>query len=451
MRTLILALSLAAIAAADTVVCKDKRRIEGKIIEETEALVKVQVKNGAVTIPRYQIQEVIHGATTEEVYEERRARVDISDPAALLDLAAWCDKNHLAKQAAAEYARVLASGPDPGPEPAKEIADAEPAGTKARRDIFLKAHAALKHEIYEGHWLSFEDYCKARGLVQFDGNWMSPAEAKLKSALKERKELEKALSDKVRECLRKLASGDIDTRTEARDQLDAIPADLKFDPLLENVENRTAEIRAYCIGALSTYNRPEILPRIARRVLVDESEALRNISLDVLKKLNHPDTWAHLQKGLQSESSFIRIRAANALCDFPNEAAAEALLNALQKAAAPKGGFTFGTTETDPRLAGGTKMTDDARRALEGAGKVPGKTNGGMNALEDPEDKSRKEQADKEKAAYARALEKCTGLAYGENLGMWKEWWLQKHAATAAKGEMGGTEKPEPVDKPPSK
>ncbi|MCC6737911.1 MAG: HEAT repeat domain-containing protein [Planctomycetia bacterium] len=448
MRTLLLALALAAVAAADTVTCRDGRRIEGKIVEETETHVKLQVKNGAVTIPRHQILQVQKGATTLEVYEQRRSRVDPSDTRGLFELAEWCRQARLEKQAKEEYERVLASGPDPGPEPAKEVADAEPPEVKSRRAIFVKAHEALKHEVHEGRWLAYEDWCRARGLVEFDGAWMSPEEARLKKALKEQRELEQAIAAKVGECLRKLASGDLAVRDEAREQLDAIPADLKFAPLLENVESRTAEIRAYCIGALAAIARPEALPRLARRVLVDESEALRSAASDGLRKINHPETWTHLQKGLQSESSQVRIRAANALCDFPDERAAESLLNALVKAAAPKGGFSFGTTEPDPRLAGGTKMSDEARRALEAAGKVPGKTGGGLDPFGDSEEKAKKEQADREKAAYVRALEACTGLSYGENLEMWREWFLQKRAATAAKNESGAKEKaPEGEDK----
>ncbi len=447
MRSLVFALVLAAAAAADTVVTRDGRKIEGKIVEETEAQVKVQVKNGAVTIPRHQIREVIHGATTLEVYEQRRERVDATDAKALLDLALWCKEMHLDKQAAAEFERVLASGPEPGPPPPKAEVDNEPAETKARREAFRRAHEELKHEQYEGRWMTFDDYCRARGLVQFDNAWMTPEEAKLKAALKEQRELEKAIAEKVRECLRKLSSNDVAARDEAREQLDAIPGDLKLAPLLENVENRTAEVRAYCIGALSALNRPEALPRLARRVLVDESQALRSAALDALHKLNHPDTWTHVQKGLSSEYSYVRIRAANALCEFPNENAAESLLNALVKAAAPKGGVTFGTTEADPRLAGGTRMSDEAKRALEAAGKVPGKPSGGMTPFADPEDAARKEEAEKEKAAFIRALAACTGLNYGENLEMWREWFLQKHAATAAKNESGAKDKEEQPEK----
>ncbi len=439
MRIVILALALAAVAAADTVVCKDKRRIEGKIVEETEAHVKVQVKNGAVTIPRHQIFEVIHGATTLEVYEQRRERVDPADPVALLDLAKWAHENRLAKQSLAEYERILLSGPEPGP-----IDDPEglPAAEKTRRAAFRAAHEALKHTWYDGRWMTWEQFCKAKGLVEFDGAWMTPEEAKLKSALKEQRELEKALSEKVRECLRKLTSADLDLREEARAQLDSIPGEFKLAPLLEHVESRSAEIRAYCIGALASLGRPEALSRLARRVLVDESEALRTAALDGLKKLNHPDTWIQIQKGLQSDYSYVRIRAANALCDFPNEAASESLLNALMKAAAPKGGVTFGTTEADPRFAGGTKMSPEAREAMEKAGKLPG-SSGGMDPFSDPEDKAKKEQAEKEKAAYIRALAACTGLNYGENLEMWREWFLQKKAATAAKAELGGKDKDE--------
>ena len=417
MRTILLLVLLAAPLAADTVVCRDGRRIQGKIAEETEAHVKLTVKHGSVTIPRYQIKEIIRGATTEEVYEDRRARTDASDVKALLELAAWCAENGLRKEAAAEYERVLAADPEN-----------------------LRAHDALKHVKQDGRWMTFEEACRARGLVEYDGLWITPEEAKLKQALREKQALEKAIQDKVRDCLRKLASADIAARDEAREQLETIPPEMKYVPLLEGIDSRSSEIRSYCIGALSAYDRPELMPKLARRLLVDESEAIRGIAAESLKKLNHPDTWIQIQKGLQSDAPQVRIRAANALCTFPNENAAEALLNALVRVLAPKGGFSVESREPDPRLAGDPKMTDAARKALENAGKMPG---GGMNPLEDPQQKAKEEQNLREKAAIVKALEACTGLAYGDNVDSWREWWLQKHAASAAKAQGGGDPKKE--------
>jgi hypothetical protein len=417
MRSLALLLLAAGFTLADTVICKDKRRIEGKIVEETEAHVKLQVKNGAVTIPRYQIERVERGATTREVYEARRDRIDPSDAKALLELARWCAENNLKKEAQAEFSRVIGVDPENA-----------------------AAHEALGHVFEGGRWMTLEEACRAKGLVEFDGLWMTPEEAKLKAALKEKQELEKAISEKVRECLRKLASANLEAREEARAQLEQIPAELKFQPLLEHVESRTAEIRAYAIGALSAYNRPEVMPRVARRALVDDSEAIRGVAMDTLRALRLPETWIHLQKGLQSEYSQVRVRAANAICEFPDEGAAEALMSALSRVMRPKGGFSVERHDPDPRFAGDPKMTDDAKKALGDAGKLP---SGGMNPLDDPSEKAKRDQEEREKAALVRALEKCTGLAYGDNLDAWREWWLKRHAATAAKEAMGGKEKPD--------
>jgi hypothetical protein len=413
MRFATVLLALSAAASADTIVCRDGRKIEGRILEETDEYVKLAVKHGAVTVKRGQIEKIERGATTVEVYEAKRARIVAGELGthlhawqATLDLAKWCAEHKLEKEARIEYGRAVELNPD-----------------------CEEARIALKHVKVDGAWMTFEDACRLRGLVEFDGVWMTPEEAKLKAALKEQEAIEKEIREKVRELLRKLAAPAMETRDEARAALEQIPAEYMFAPLMEHVEHKSAEVRSYCVGALSKYPRPEVMPKVARRVLVDESEAIRAAALEALKVLAHPDTWIHLQRGLASEYAHVRMRSANALADFPNERAAEALLNSLTRLMAPRGGTSIESRTTDPRLLGDPNLSPEARKAL--------KEGGGLGLAEDPAEKAKKEQAEKEKKAVIRALESCTGLAYGDNVDEWRNWWLQKHAATAAKGGAG--------------
>ncbi|NUN50304.1 MAG: hypothetical protein HUU15_15945 [Candidatus Brocadiae bacterium] len=417
MRAWILALAFAAPALADTVICKDGRKIEGRILEDTEHGVKLEVRHGSVTIPRHQIRSVERGATSEEVYRERSARIAPGDVKAMLDLARWCDEQKLRKEATAEYQRVIAADPENE-----------------------KARTALGHVRHEGVWMTFEDSARAKGLVEFGGQWMPPEQARVKQALKEQKELEQAIAERVRDSFRKLSSADIEARARARELLDGIPADYKYLPILENLENRSADVRAYCVGALGPFDRPEAMAKLARRVLLDESAVIRDAATEMLRTWNRPDTWIQIQKGLQSDSAAVRIRAAQALVVFPNEGAAEALISALAKAGQPRGGFSVERRDPDPRYAGGANLTPEARKALEDAGKLP---SGGMNPLGSPDDDAKKEALEKELTAYGRALEACTGLSHGRNLDAWRDWWLRKHAASSGGGAQPAD--PEPV------
>jgi hypothetical protein len=76
-----------------------------------------------------------------------------------LRLATWAQSRELATQAREAYERVLAADP-----------------------LNADAHLALGHVRMGERWLSAADANRARGLVEFEGTWMSPEERQLRMA-----------------------------------------------------------------------------------------------------------------------------------------------------------------------------------------------------------------------------------------------------------------------------
>lgn len=70
---LLLALLLAPLAIADTLVMKDGRRLEGTIIEEDADTVSFKIRSGVVKIKKEEIEQIIRGGGTETPKEESDA------------------------------------------------------------------------------------------------------------------------------------------------------------------------------------------------------------------------------------------------------------------------------------------------------------------------------------------------------------------------------------------
>ncbi|GIW72553.1 MAG: hypothetical protein KatS3mg102_2095 [Planctomycetota bacterium] len=90
----------AAPAVADEVQLKDGTVLEGTVVLEPDApTVRLVVPFGSVQIPREQIERITFGPTAEEMYVERARQTDVSDPAAVRELASWARRHGLTERA----------------------------------------------------------------------------------------------------------------------------------------------------------------------------------------------------------------------------------------------------------------------------------------------------------------------------------------------------------------
>jgi hypothetical protein len=94
---------------ADTISLKNGRRIEGRIVSQSESAVKIEVPGGLMDLPRSQIASIEERLSIEDDYAARYARVPLDDPSALERLAAWARRHQLEEKARAleEHARGI--------------------------------------------------------------------------------------------------------------------------------------------------------------------------------------------------------------------------------------------------------------------------------------------------------------------------------------------------------
>lgn len=130
-------------------------------------------------------------------YAETLARLDARDVLGHFKLAAWCDAHGLAAQAEERYRHVLRLDPDHAATRARLAyvrfrgqwlarAEAEAQGLRKLHGEWVTAEEAERIEkglrLYEGQWRTPEEILVAKGFVQDEGVWVTPAEREVRVA-----------------------------------------------------------------------------------------------------------------------------------------------------------------------------------------------------------------------------------------------------------------------------
>ncbi len=156
--------SMARSARADEIVLRGGGTVEGKILEETPAAVKIKTRFGVQTYPRAKIVKVVYKKTRREEFDERFAKVDKKDAAALMALAEWAREQGLTRERKTVLRAVIAADPE-----------------------HVAAHKALGHVRVDGEWMSKQDAARAKadreaadkrakGMVRYKGEWVTREE-----------------------------------------------------------------------------------------------------------------------------------------------------------------------------------------------------------------------------------------------------------------------------------
>jgi hypothetical protein len=144
---------LSATAYADDVHLKGGGQVTGQIVERTEAAVKVDVGAGVVTVPMASVLRIDAGQSPLQEYRAREAQIAPGDAAGWRSLGLWAAGKSLATQSREAFVKVIALDPN----------DAV-------------ANHALGRVQLEGRWVSQEEAYRAQGYVEFEREWMMPAE-----------------------------------------------------------------------------------------------------------------------------------------------------------------------------------------------------------------------------------------------------------------------------------
>jgi hypothetical protein len=143
----------AAAAGADEVWLKGGGRLVGDVLEKRPNAVVLDVGAGTVTLPLARVERIVSSTVALTEFRERAAKLAAGDVAGWTALAGWAEQKELRTLSREAWRRVLSA--DPGN---------------------AVAHQALGDVLYRDQWLDFASVQRARGLIEHDGVWMTPAE-----------------------------------------------------------------------------------------------------------------------------------------------------------------------------------------------------------------------------------------------------------------------------------
>jgi hypothetical protein len=140
-------------ARADEVFLKGGGQLSGRVVSRSATEIEVDVGAGTIGVPVSSVLRIEEGRSPLDEYDERASRLLAGDADGWVALGDWASSRGLGSQAREAYGRALAASPlDP------------------------RANEALGNVLVDGRWVSEEEGYRARGYVQHEGDWVTPAE-----------------------------------------------------------------------------------------------------------------------------------------------------------------------------------------------------------------------------------------------------------------------------------
>ncbi|MHC4607617.1 MAG: HEAT repeat domain-containing protein, partial [Planctomycetota bacterium] len=194
-----------------------------------------------------------------------------------------------------------------------------------------RARAALGYRKHGDRWMTEEEINRAKGLVKHKGEWMTPGQKEIEEALEERRKLDAELQKEVRRLVQQLESDSREAREEAEARLDGMDDDLKTEPFLAALKSPVSGVRLYVVRELGRMKAAEAVPHLARTVLHDAEDYVRQAAIESLRAIGDGSTYTHFLPPLSKDSAILRVRAVEALGEYPDFGAAGDLVKLLRK------------------------------------------------------------------------------------------------------------------------
>jgi len=244
----------------DIIQLKNGNALEGKIIEETDDSVVLDMPAGKVTVSRDDIAGIERKISPLEIYEEEAARLDDDDSVGHYVLGMWCKKKGLTRQAEAEFLKTIAANPD-----------------------HAEARKELGHVMHAGKWMPRDEAMKAKGFVKVDGEWMTRKDAEAVALEKRQEEwLRKLRRAASLMCGPKPALGRrvFEEVSLGDDSAEVVPA------LRVVATHKCSLAREEAINALARLRTPDAFDAIVEAVLNESDDEIFEIAVARLQELN---------------------------------------------------------------------------------------------------------------------------------------------------------------------
>ena len=130
-------------ARADTIYMKDGRKLEGKVLAETEDTVKIKLQFGATVVKRADIQRIDKPADNAAAYQAKAAKLSGDDAAGHYQLGLWCKEKGMSAEAQREFEVAIAADANHA-ESRRELGFTQVGGKWVKEARQLKSARALR-------------------------------------------------------------------------------------------------------------------------------------------------------------------------------------------------------------------------------------------------------------------------------------------------------------------
>jgi hypothetical protein len=295
--------------SADTIKLESGGTVRGQILDEKSTKDYVLIKllsGGELKIERKKIESIVREKSAVEEYNEINA--DYGETAEdQFKLAIWCEEHKLWRQRHEHLRKTIELDPD-----------------------HAQAREKLGYIKRDGKWLTRNEQQEAKGLVRFEGRYVTPQEKQILEQKKREDGLVREWHQRVRMWKSQLTGNDPAKSRQAQDNLLGIEDPQALDALVGQFGKEPDEsLRILMCEILGNLPGEEATLELVKRSIVDSSSEVRWAATEALVQREDPAAVRSLLRALQSEHNAVVRRAAEALGAIGDPTAVPALITAL--------------------------------------------------------------------------------------------------------------------------
>jgi hypothetical protein len=296
-------------AHADVLELKNGGRVEGQIADsrgtDQDSYVIATADGGQLTIARSEVVRVVPQTKDEEEYQ-RRARAASDTVDAHWDLAQWCREKNLRSAYREQLTHIL---------------ELDPQHAEARQ--------ALGYQKVNGQWMLRDDIMAARGLVLYEGKYVTRQHVELLERDKQARSTDVDWNNHIDRLRRGVTGRRQDRAEQALAELRAIRDPQAAAAITEWLrQEQDPELKRVLLETTAQIDHPLAVNALVELSLSDPEDETRVEALECLIKSGRPIAGAYIH-ALKSSDDIVINHAAEALQTIGDTDAIGSLIDAL--------------------------------------------------------------------------------------------------------------------------
>ncbi|MCI0334362.1 MAG: HEAT repeat domain-containing protein [Planctomycetes bacterium] len=297
-------------ARADVFELKGGGRVEGQIVatadgDKSQYVIELTA-GGRLTLPRSQVAR-IDTTTASEAEYQKLARSSPDTVEAHWKLAEWCRERKLLGAMKQHLARILELDPN-----------------------HREARTASGFRQQSGEWMTRDDVMASRGMVMYEGRYVTPQHVELLERQKETKGEQADWGNSIERLRRWLTGRREDRVVQARAELETIRDPAAAEAVVGALRReKDPDLKRLWIEIASRLDHQVAVDALVDRSLADPEEEVRYQSLEYLIKSGRPGLVKPYIRALRNRDNEIVNRAGAALGQIGDPDAIGPLIDAL--------------------------------------------------------------------------------------------------------------------------